>query len=182
MVEEDRLLMLMQKEIDRRLVARLVWRAHSEGLPPFAYLPKEIDALAEMNGMVFDDELGAWGYFPQMSLLETIFDTYPNASYILNVRNMTRWVKSVTEFLRMRDRMTMSELHNLPRGVGDKDEDFVPWVENHHERLLEEARRRNIRLLVFDIEKHGAKELSDFLGLDVTWGQHNCMSSIPYTI
>eukprot|EP00405_Crypthecodinium_cohnii_P007249 CAMPEP_0206424328 /NCGR_PEP_ID=MMETSP0324_2-20121206/3168_1 /ASSEMBLY_ACC=CAM_ASM_000836 /TAXON_ID=2866 /ORGANISM="Crypthecodinium cohnii, Strain Seligo" /LENGTH=264 /DNA_ID=CAMNT_0053888973 /DNA_START=15 /DNA_END=809 /DNA_ORIENTATION=- len=179
---EDIKMLQTQEGIEERLVARMVWRAANEGLPPFAYLPEDVEAVAEMNGMVFDDEVGAWGYFPQMSLLETIFETYPNAAYILNLRNMTKWVNSVNKYLRIRERMAKSDLHKLPRGAGYDDGELLVWVENHHRRVIEEAQRRGVRFLIFDIEKHGAKELSEFLGRSVSWGQMNRLEDAPLKV
>ena len=35
-------------------------------------------------------------FFPQLRFIERIYDAYPNATWILNLRNTTEWAKSIT--------------------------------------------------------------------------------------
>jgi len=168
---------LRQRGVDagNRLVARLMQRAASEGLPPLALLPEHVDAVAEMNGLYWADQRAgvAEGYFPQMSLLEELILHYPFAHFVLNVRDHRRWARSVDGHNDLRKRLIAADLPGLPRGVGAKDEDLIGWAAGHHERVRALLGHARVRLLVFDLERHGEKQLSTFLGRRVTWGLHN---------
>lgn len=158
---------------EKRLVARLMHRAASQGLPPLALLPSSLDAVAEMNGLYWGQRGHAEGYFPQMSLLEELVSHYPFAHFILNVRNHRRWVSSVNSHNDLRQRLVSANLPGLPPKAGARDDELIAWVDAHHERVKARLTRERFRLLVFDIECHGERELSAFLGLRVDWGVHN---------
>jgi len=162
-------------DADRRLVSLLMHRAVAEGLPPLSHLPAGVDAVAEMNGLVWRDRARGLveGSFPQMSLLEDLAAHYPHAHFVLNVRDARRWVASVDGHNDMRRRLVCAELPGLAAGAGQKDEELVEWVQSHYRRVQSFVGGRGARLLVFDIERHGEKELSAFLGRKVTWGHHN---------
>lgn len=162
-------------DADSRLIAKLIHRAVCEGVAPLTYLPREVDAVAEMNGIFWDDQqpCGVWGYFPQVSILEELVAHYPNAYFVLNVRDHWRWVKSVKNHCDMRDRLVAADIPGLPSGVGGTDEELVQWAAAHHERVRRLLIARRLRFLDFDIERHGALELSSFFGRHVEWGKHN---------
>lgn len=171
----DKQLRLWGIDAERRLVAALVRRAASQGLPPLACLPEEIDAVAEMNGLFWIDKRARLvdSFFPQMSLLEHILLHYPHAHFILNLRDHGRWVKSVDGHNDMRQRLVCADLPGLPSGAGAVDEELIGWVAAHHDRVQRLLSSRGAKLLVFDIEQHGERELSCFLGRPVRWGHHN---------
>jgi len=174
-VSADKQLRLWGVDADRRLIARLMHRAASQGLPPLALLPPGVDAVAEMNGLFWADK-HAWvaeGHFPQMSLLEQLVLHYPDARFILNIREHRRWVKSVDQHNDLRRRLVCADLPGLPRGVGKLDDELIAWVDAHHRRVQALLSHHGARLLVFDIERHGEPELSAFLGAAVTWACHN---------
>mmetsp|Transcript_38011 Transcript_38011/g.108605 ORF Transcript_38011/g.108605 Transcript_38011/m.108605 type:complete len:152 (+) Transcript_38011:1-456(+) len=144
-------------------------------VPPLADLPPGVDAVAEMNGLFWVHKgLGiAEGYFPQMSQLRDLVDHYSGAHFILNVRDPARWLRSVDGHNDLRQRLVCAELPGLAAGKGAEDAELLGWVAAHHQRVEALLARRRSRLLVFDIERHGERELSDFLGRKVVWGQHN---------
>lgn len=152
----------------------LMHRAVKEGLAPLAHLPG-IDAVAEMNCIFWQDKAQsiATGLFPQMSMLEELVAHYPHAHFILNVREPRKWVDSVNEHNDMRRRLERANLYGLPAGAGRHDEELIDWVERHHQRVSTVLGNRGAKLLVFDIDVHGADELSAFLGREVVWGKHN---------
>ena len=75
----DKQLRLWGVGAERRMIAKLMLHASEDGLPPLAYLPPDVDAVAEMNGLFWLDKQGgeAFGFFPQMSLLDQLVDHYP---------------------------------------------------------------------------------------------------------
>ena len=150
-------------------------KAHCDGLPPLAYLPSDVNAVAEMNGFFWSDRRRnlVEGWFPQMDQLEELMEHYPDAYYILNVRDVRMWIKSVDAHNDMRSRLTWGSFPNLDRGKGQVDEELVPWFEQHHRRVKELAQSRGCKLLIFDIAEHSELELSAFLGSRVAWNKHN---------
>ena len=169
-LQKDLHLRLWGKDSERRLVGRLIEQAVKERKEPLAYLP-QVDAVAEMNGMFWEDEhqTTVQAYFPQMVHLEALVEAYPHAYFILNVRDLAAWVASVNDHNDLRKRFECADLPGLPAGVGTKDEELKAWVAAHHERVLTLLSRRNVKLLHFNIDIHGSKELSDFLGYSVKW-------------
>uniref|UniRef100_A0A7S4Q4P6 Sulfotransferase domain-containing protein n=1 Tax=Alexandrium monilatum TaxID=311494 RepID=A0A7S4Q4P6_9DINO len=169
----DRELRLWGVDADRRLIGRLMERAAAQGLPPLSGLPHHVDAVAEMNGLVWGPRGTVQAHFPQISLLEELAAHYPYAHFILNVRDHRRWVRSVDSHNDLRKRLVYADLPGLPPGAGARDDELIGWVAAHHERVRARLGGGRARLLVFDIEHHGAEELVAFLGRRVAWGQHN---------
>lgn len=169
----DVLLRKKGQDADRRMIAKLMYRAACESLPLLSYMPPDCDAVAEMNGLFWEDSHNAWGFFPQMSLLERLVEQYPYAHFILNVRDSEKWVKSVKQHSDMQARLAAASLPGLPRGVGWHDHELVKWASDHHTRVRELLTRLRLRFLEFHIEQDGAQELCEFLGRNVEWGQHN---------
>jgi len=172
-VKKDTRLRLYGEGADERLLGRLITKAVQRGLPPFALLPGEVDALAEMNGCHWTSKQkdAVQAYFPQMQYLREICDAYPDAHFILNSRNLQDWVKSVDKHNDMRERLIQADLPGLPKGIGERDEDLIEWVSRHHERVA--AQLMHCRLLKFNIDVHGAAELSAFLGRRMEWPHFN---------
>lgn len=172
-VKKDTRLRLYGEGADERLLGRLIAKAVERGLPPFALLPEKVDALAEMNGCHWTSKQkdAVQAYFPQMQYLREICDAYPDARFILNTRNLQDWVKSVDKHNDMRERLIQADLPGLPKGMGERDEDLIEWVSRHHERVAAQLMHR--RLLKFNIDVHGAAELSAFLGRRMEWPHFN---------
>jgi len=160
------------EDADQRLVAKLMYHAVRHGFKPLDYLPLGVNAVAEMNGLVWENS-SVWGYFPQMSLLDKLVECYPDAYFVLNVRDHWRWVKSVSKQNDLRQRLVAADLPRLPPGAGARDEELVEWVAAHHACVRALLSRPRYRFLEFDIERHGEKELSSFLGCKVEWAKHN---------
>lgn len=172
-IKKDTRLRLYGEGADERLLGRLITKAVQRGLSPFALLPGEVDALAEMNGCHWTSKQkdAVQAYFPQMQYLREICDAYPDAHFILNSRNLQDWVKSVDKHNDMRERLIQADLPGLPKGIGERDEDLIEWVSRHHERVAAQFMHR--RLLKFNIDVHGAAELSAFLGRRMEWPHFN---------
>lgn len=171
-LQSDRRLREWGEGASQRLICELMRCAAKAGRPPLADLP-QVDAIAEMNGLYWRHKRRHWaeGYFPQMSLLETLLHCYPDAHYVLNIRDHDKWLKSVDLHNDMRQRLVCAELPGLPSGCGQLDEELVMWVEAHHQRVM--SLLAGARLLVFDIERDGSLELSNFFGRRMEWDCHN---------
>ncbi|CAE7901116.1 unnamed protein product [Symbiodinium microadriaticum] len=173
-LSKDKQLRLWGDGSESRLVGRLIEQAVSEGKEPLAYLP-QVEALAEMNGMFWKDKAKTTvqAYFPQMEHLERLLEAYPNAYFILNVRNLDDWVRSVNQHNDLRKRFVCADLPGLPPQKGAKDEELVEWVKAHQKRVLTLLPSRKANLLHFNIDLHGSDELSQFLQCPITWPHCN---------
>ncbi|CAK0888327.1 unnamed protein product [Prorocentrum cordatum] len=162
-------------EAEQRLVSLLLQRALDEGLPPLGHLPG-VDAISQMDGLVWRGS-EVVGSFPQMTLLPALYDAYPKALFILNVRDKHKWAESVASWVDgdMNKRITLASLPQLPSGAGSTPEELVEWFDWHVGRVRAFFSKRDQgRLLEFDIEKSDAEELRDFLGCpNLVWGVHN---------
>ncbi|CAE8586664.1 unnamed protein product [Polarella glacialis] len=174
-LQDDKALRLSGTDANQRLIAHLMQNAVNDGKPPMAYLPAEVDAVAEMNGLYWKDKQRGLveGIFPQMSCLEQLVQAYPQAFFILNTRDHEAWVKSVDNHLDMRQRLVSAELPGLPKGKGGTDQELIEWVAAHHQRVRDLLSARGCRLLCFDIDQHGEAELSSFLGRPLVWPHSN---------
>ncbi|CAJ1380669.1 unnamed protein product [Effrenium voratum] len=158
---------------EERLVGRLIQSAVMQNKPPFSLLP-QVDAFAEINGLYWADRKkeSVRAFFPQVQYLQHLLQAYPDAHFILNVRDHGAWARSVSQHNDMQRRLTLAELPNLPRGSGSAEE-LMAWAEWHHQRVIKFATYSQVRFLRFDIDVHGAAELSAFLGREMKWPHSN---------
>ena len=82
-------------------------------------------------------------------------------------------MRSVDQHNDLRQRMVWADLPGLPYGVGSRDDELIASVEHHYARVQHVLSQAGAKLFLFDIERHGAEELSAFLGCPVQWGCHN---------
>eukprot|EP00592_Proboscia_alata_P005734 CAMPEP_0194371302 /NCGR_PEP_ID=MMETSP0174-20130528/19694_1 /TAXON_ID=216777 /ORGANISM="Proboscia alata, Strain PI-D3" /LENGTH=222 /DNA_ID=CAMNT_0039149275 /DNA_START=347 /DNA_END=1012 /DNA_ORIENTATION=- len=73
--------------------------------------------------------------FPQMSYLQEIYDDDPTVTFILPFRPVKDWIKSVTKWNDMRQRLTKCNLPGLPSGRGKKDNELVYWYGQHVQNI-----------------------------------------------
>ncbi|CAJ1415591.1 unnamed protein product [Effrenium voratum] len=75
---------------EERLVGRLIQSAVMQNKPPFSLLP-QVDAFAEINGLYWADRKkeSVRAFFPQVQYLQHLLQAYPDAHFILNVRETT---------------------------------------------------------------------------------------------
>lgn len=121
------------------------------------------------------------GYFPQCDedFIREALKSYPTAKFILTTRDPAKWVKSVSGWNSLRERMTVWDHRQLPAGVGEKDEEMVRFYEDHVSFV-----RRVVpaeRLLLFDLADdlgETEKKLRHFLAAPaLQWGHFN--ATIP---
>lgn len=171
---KDKELRLLGTDGQERLVCRLINEAVQMGEMPLARLPPGTNAVAEMNGVWWTKlNKEAAGIFPQMSMLDLLMDSYPDAYYILNVRKEEDWLRSVDNHNDLRRRLVAADLPNLPRGVGAADEELISWAKDHHRRVRVKVQARGLRFLHFHLDHQGGQDLSRFLGRRVSWGHYN---------
>lgn len=179
-----------------RFVGQLMLRAVEQGKKPLALLPAWVNAVTQMDCWWVDweekekeeasaeeekerneFEYSAAALFPQMLILEELDKAYPNAKFILNMRDARGWLRSVDAYGRLREILEKADLPGLSRGKGGKDEELLEWFEGHSARVRRHFKgREGSSLLAFSLEEGNAaiaERLEAFLGFPLEWGQHN---------
>tara|TARA_B100000676_G_scaffold141614_1_gene140302 strand:- start:70550 stop:71248 length:699 start_codon:yes stop_codon:yes gene_type:complete len=157
-----------------------------EGMENFDFYS---DMESHLDG--FDDDSD--DYFPCVHAYINYFTEldkqYPNSKFILNRRNLIKWIKSRQSHVFGSGRTYLgSYMHHMKM----TEEEVLTLWENqwnaHISNVLEYFKDRPNDLLVFNIEEDDATKIKDFfsedLDLDVShWKQHNQTGSlIPITI
>lgn len=140
---------------EKEFIGLLILKAVNEGQALFTNI-NDCDALTQI------DYSGEYPFFPQINVLGKMFRQYPNAKFILNVRNDENWVKSISKWGEIRKFYT----NNTSLGIkGDTDEDLKNWFNQHIERVKKFFEDKKDKLLVFDIEKDSVEKLNTFTNL-----------------
>ena len=150
----------------RRLVACHVQRAVAAGRLPLDELPNDVEAVAEMSALYWQDKQRGLvtSFIPQMQHLDLLLDSYPDAHFILNVCNHKTWIKWINCHNDMRQRIVEAELPGLPKGCGAFDADLEKWVADHHRKVVEAALARGVSFLRLDFDRNDWQvQLQQFL-------------------
>ncbi|SOC56922.1 Predicted O-linked N-acetylglucosamine transferase, SPINDLY family [Chromohalobacter canadensis] len=109
---------------------------------------------------------------------EYIFSYYPDAYYILNTRNMDKWLSSRINHRALAKRymsaLSLTETELLEYWKNE-------WIE-HHKNVINFFESKGANFLVYDIEKDTPDKIKEFLKRDYKidvrhFGQHNKTSS-----
>jgi len=82
--------------------------------------------------------------FPQITRLNELHAAYPNATFILNLRPVENWIRSVSKWSGdkrrtsggyLRHVLTTCDLPGFPSGVGKTDDELRSFYEGHSERI-----------------------------------------------
>jgi len=167
------------KGAEERLVSRQIRRALEEGLSPLERLPPGTRAVAQMDSLVWRSRRrdAVLGDFPQMDyegVVRPLLQRYPGAKFILNMREVQGWIRSLGAHNDMRERMIKADLPGLPSGSGQEDEELTVWVERHwaETQRLFEREKATERLLLLPIDQGHARAkdlLEAFLQRPVRW-------------
>jgi hypothetical protein len=141
-------------------------------LPPLHGFDKQFDVFTQLD----TNNPPSKCYYPQIQALEEIHQHYPNTTLILNTRNSSAWLNSVSKWHGLRGRLTQCDLPGFPEGVGKKDEEMLEFYQNHLERIREFAKRYPSHHLIevsINDEKAGDILASAFHLNATCWGQSN---------
>ena len=196
--DQDRALCMYGKDSDHRLVCACMRRAAkesnqtpSQGILLLDRLPPDITAIAQMDSLVWTDakKQQVLADFPQMDydgIVKSLVKDYPGAKFILNIRDMNEWLKSVDNHNDMRQRLIRADLaeYGLPVGIGVEDKQLSDWVEKHwkytkrkFEEWAQESKEKPkewphgefkvsdklLELKIDENHEHAKKALQDFL-------------------
>jgi len=149
-----------------------------EGRPPLQGTG-DFDVYAQMDAFALSKKKFDYScYMPQVEILKELHAHYPNATLVLNTRNVTNWIKSLHNYHggNMLNHLIQCNITGLPKGVGKNDSDLYTFFQNHLDRIRSFAKaHQSHKFIEFDIESHDAgKILGDAFGINYTcWGQAN---------
>lgn len=149
-----------------------------EGRPPLQ-ATGDFDVYAQMDAFALSAKYFDYKcYMPQVEILNELHAHYPNATLILNTRNVTNWIKSLHNYNsgNMLKRLVQCNITGLPNGVGNNDSDLYTFFQNHLDRIRSFVKtHQSHKLIEFNIESHDAGNiLGDAFGINHTcWGQAN---------
>ena len=154
--------------------------AVDEGKPPIEGCGND-EVMAQMDflpgtskGSALDPPKNSSCVFPQIEYLEEIHREVPNATFLLNTRNRTKWVASVKNWHGAMDER-MSGCHVGPKS--NSVSDLIDWYDAHQKRVYDfVAKNPSHKLVVVDIEDPTSGEMmaSKFIHTNAThWGRSN---------
>ena len=115
-------------------------------------------------------------YYPQVEVLEEMHRYHPDMVFILNTRNVSRWVKSVKNWSTMKNRMAKCNITGFPRGVGNDDAELTKWYLDHYQRVRDFAKQHpSMNFVEVDIESPDAgKYMESIFNISADcWGHAN---------
>lgn len=142
--------------------------AFRDGVDPISYIPG-CEAIVHPSVCILHPEpVNLW---PQLELpvLDAIRHHHPDCLFLLNTRPVNNWIRSLTNWKDLRQRMTDAEIPYLPAGIGGKDEELRDWIEGHWQRMREFF--KDDRFIEINVENGpdcGAV-LSALLGREIRW-------------
>jgi hypothetical protein len=118
--------------------------------------------------------------YPQITHLEEIHAAYPNATFILNLRPVDNWIKSISKWSGdkrrtkggyLRQVLTQCDLPGFPSGVGKTDQELETFYQDHSRRIRDFVKDHPSHALVeVDIEAEDAgKRMQQRFGVS-----HHC--------
>jgi hypothetical protein len=127
----------------------------------------ELDAQEQTGGMTL----------PQWRFVKEIHENFPNATWILNLRNPRAWLNSVDRWKDLRQRFIDHPAKpEFPAGKGEKDEEMMEFYELQAQRIREFVKEHPSHTLVeVQIDSPEAGQvMEDAFGISKTcWGNKN---------
>lgn len=119
-------------------------------------------------------------YWPQVEALDQLKLHYPNATWVLNLRPVEHWIRSVNHWvpdgLSLKERIKKCDITGLPVGTGGEDSELTAFFIDHAERIRAFSKAHGITLVEVDIESPDAgKVMETHFGIssDSCWKQAN---------
>ena len=114
---------------DGNFVGVQIYRAICRGLDPFALL-SDFDAVTQADACIPSLKLNVWPNL-DFAVLSAIRRAHPSCLFLLNYRRPEAIADSIIRWEDLQDRLTVSDIPGLPRGVGRKRKELIIWIENH---------------------------------------------------
>jgi Sulfotransferase domain len=102
-------------------------------------------------------------HFPQITDLHALHQEAPHATMLLNLRNMTRWVRSVKHWVGGGQRSMAARLTKCKGGPKSKEaEDLIQWNNDHIQRIRDFVQKHpSHRLVEINIEDPRAGQIME---------------------
>jgi hypothetical protein len=115
---------------------------------------------------------------PQWHFIQAIHDNFPNATWILNLRDPHDWLKSINRWQDLRQRFIDNPFEpDLPIGVGDDDNDMIKFYNAQAQKIRDfAAEHPSHNLVEVQIDSPEAGEvMEDAFGIsaDACWKKRN---------
>lgn len=127
----------------------------------------EIDAQENNGGMTL----------PQLSYLEEIYDNFPEATWILNLRDAKSWLSSINRWKDLRQRFIDNPYPPLlPKGKGESDAEMIEFYMAQAEQIRRFCGKHpSITLVEVQIDSESAGQvMEDAFGISKQcWGNRN---------
>eukprot|EP01084_Bolivina_argentea_P170889 296093_1 len=102
--------------------------------------------------------------YPQLTYYELLNQQYPNALFILMMRNITSHIRSIDNWYDLRSRLINHNITYLPKGKGVNDKDIEKWITNHYKNVTQYFTEHSPnRFIKFHIENDNVNKLKNFL-------------------
>lgn len=131
---------------------------------PAFYSMDQFQVYAELDAQ----ELKGGMTLPQWDYLDQIYQHFPNATWILNWREPTKWLDSVNRWKDLRQRFVDNPfIPELPRGKGDDDQDMLNFYRRQAERVRDFAQNHtSLSLVELPIDSPNAgQNMEDAFGI-----------------
>ena len=121
-------------------------------------------------------------WFPQDSALTELHAAFPYATWVLPLRPVAHWMRSVDDWSQLRSHFVRCDLLDLPEGVGESDDALAAFYFDHAARVRSFVRSHpSLTLVEVDIESEAPRPESvmhsAFGVAEHCWGKSNCHSS-----
>lgn len=114
-------------------------------------------------------------FFPQVEVLDVLYEQYPNATFLLNTRNTNNWVRSVSNFNGMHKRINRCNVTNWPQ-TGSIKKRLTSFFNAHNKRVKRFAQRhKSVSFVEVAIDAPGASvTMEKAFGINAScWGHGN---------
>lgn len=158
-----------------QFVGAQIYQAIYAGLDPFAYLPG-FEAVTQADVCIPSLSLNLWPNL-DFAVLSAIRRAHPACLLLLNYRDPEAIADSIIKWEDLQERLTISDIPGLPRGIGGERRELIVWIENH----FDACRRyfgRDDNFLELDIESPDVPErLGRALGTEIVgWGNFKAIT------
>ena len=119
-------------------------------------------------------------FWPQVEALDQLKLHYPNATWVLNLRPVENWIRSVNHWvpdgMSLKERIKQCAITGLPVGTGGEDSELTAFFIHHAERIRAFSKAHGITLVELDIESPSAGNVMEThfgISSDSCWKQAN---------
>jgi hypothetical protein len=155
-------------KIPKGYCGKLIYARYHAGEDPLLDFA-DYDFVAQADVCRPDSSLNFWPNL-DIDLLRTIRRYHPECCFILNTRDVTSHIASISSWGKLRRRITKSDIIGLPAGQGSEDDHLRLWIENHYQ-ACRSAFANDEKFVELPITRsdESRQALEKALGVPITW-------------